>query len=130
MKRLLPILSVITWAIASHPRNPVDSGSKLSPCLRAPPPGFEPNPRTTDGHAIETSSIGPIAQYNSRLRIYCSVYVVFTHVAAGGKRIGSLCPCGAAALQCKLPGPLLLIKYQGYHQLEHLCAKHLQHVSR
>jgi hypothetical protein len=38
MKRLLPILSVITWAIASHPRNPVDSGSKLSPCLRAPPP--------------------------------------------------------------------------------------------
>jgi hypothetical protein len=33
MKRLLPILSVITWAIASHPRNPVDSGSKLSPCL-------------------------------------------------------------------------------------------------
>jgi hypothetical protein len=42
MKRLLPILSVITWAIASHPRNPVNSGSKLSPCLRAPPPGFEP----------------------------------------------------------------------------------------
>jgi hypothetical protein len=35
MKRLLPILSVVTWAIASHPRNPVDSGSKLSPCLRA-----------------------------------------------------------------------------------------------
>jgi hypothetical protein len=24
-------VSVITWAIASHPRNPVDSGSKLSP---------------------------------------------------------------------------------------------------
>jgi len=26
----------------NHPRNSIDSGSKLSPCLRAPPPGFEP----------------------------------------------------------------------------------------